>query len=418
VSGVSLAVTILIAIPGLVMLATTGYLVALAVAALRYRPPAEAADPPGATTVMVVIPAHNEELLIGRCLATLRNQTYPSDRYGILVVADNCTDHTASVAARAGASVLERVDPTRRGKGWALQFAIDTLLARPDAPRAVIIVDADGECDARLVETLTGVMNAGARVVQADDALDGGGSSRATLRAAAFTLVNRVRPQGRAVFGLPCSLQGSGMLFSRGVLEAFPWNAFSAIEDMEYGLRLREAGVGVVYTSGTRILHSAPSTAAASDVQQERWVGGKFALMRTHGPRLVRAAFRQRRAALVDAVIELAMPPLALAAAGIVAGVVVAAVCVSTGVTSSVPLIIWGASALLLCGFVVVGFIAGQVPGAAWRALPAAPTLVLSRVLRLRRVVGYDADSWVRTPRPGEGVADDAAIDPLETPRP
>ena len=140
-SGVSLAVTILIATPGLVMLAITGYLVALAVAALRYRPPAEAADPPGSTTVMVVIPAHNEELLIERCVAKLRNQTYPSDRYGILVVADNCTDHTASVAARAGASVLERVDPTRRGKGWALQFAIDTLLARPDAPRAVIIVD-------------------------------------------------------------------------------------------------------------------------------------------------------------------------------------------------------------------------------------------------------------------------------------
>jgi len=416
VIGVSLIVTILIAIPGVVMLAITGYLVVLAVAALRYRPPPEAADPPGAAPVMVVIPAHNEELLIGRCVATLRNQTYPSDRYGILVVADNCTDQTARVAEGAGASVLERVDTTRRGKGWALQFAIGTLLARTDPPRAIIIVDADAECDARFVASLTGVMNAGARVVQADDAIKGGGSSRATLRAAAFTLVNRVRPQGRAVLGLPCSLHGSGMLFSRGVLEAYPWDAFSAAEDTEYALQLRVGGVAVVYTSRARVLHAAPPTPEAADVQHERWVGGKFALIRTQGPRLLRQAVRERRLALVDAVIELAVPPLALAAASIVAGLAVATVGAVTGLSSSAPLLIWGAAALLLCGFVVVGFIAGRVPGAAWRALLAAPMLVISRVLRLHRVVGYDAGSWVRTPRPDEGTADDASIDPLETP--
>ena len=415
-SGLSLVVTILIAIPGVVMVAITGYLVVLAVAAFRYRPPPEAADPPGAAPVMVVVPAHNEELLIGRCVATLRNQTYSSDRYGILVVADNCTDQTVRAAADAGASVLERIDTTRRGKGWALQFAIDTLLARPAPPRAVIIVDADGECDPRLLETLTGVMNAGARVVQADDELASGGSPRATLRAAAFTLVNRVRPQGRAVLGLPCSLCGSGMLFSREVLEAFPWDAFTAAEDTEYGLRLRAGGVGVVYTSRTRIVHSAPPTLAAADVQQDRWVGGKFALIRTRGPRLLGQAIHQRRPALVDAVIELAVPPLALAAASIVAGLAVAAVAVATGLTSPAPLAIWGAAAALLCCFVVVGFIAGHLPRAAWRALLSAPMLVVSRVVRLRRVAGYDADAWVRTPRPGEGTPDDAAVDPLETP--
>ena len=45
----------------------------------------------------------------------------------------------------------------------------------------------------------------------------------------------------------------------------------------------------MVYTSRTRVVHSAPPTPEAADVQQERWVGGKFALMRTHGPRLLRA---------------------------------------------------------------------------------------------------------------------------------
>jgi len=416
VSGLGLILGVIIAIPGLVMVAITGYLLVLAAAALRYRPPAEAADASDAAPVMVVVPAHNEELLIGRCLATLRNQTYPSERYGILVVADNCTDQTAAAAARGGASVIERADTTRRGKGFALQLAFETLLARADPPRAVIVADADGECDPRLLETLIGVMNAGGQVVQSETAMGSDGSSRATLRASALVLINRVRPQGRAVLGLPGNLQGTGVLFSRGVLEAFPWDAFSAAEDLEYALRLRAGGVRVVYTSRTRTIQFDTPTAEAADIQQERWVGGKFALMRTEGPRLLRAAVRERSAALADALFELAVPPLALSAAAIVAGLAVAMLGVLTGLIGWTPLVIWGAAALLLAGFVVVGFIAGRLPGAAWRALLAAPGLVLSRALRLRRVVAYDADSWVRTPRPGEGTADETASDPVEAP--
>lgn len=416
-SAVGLIVALLVAIPGLVMVVITGYLAVLAVAALGYRPPAEAPDPPGAAPVAVVVPAHNEELLIGRCVATLRNQTYPSDRYEVHVLADNCTDETARVAAAAGARVIERTDTTQRGKGFALRFAFATLLARSQAPRAVIVVDADGECDPTFLATVVGVMNAGATVVQADDVLGSDGSALQTLRAAAFTLINRVRPQGRARFGLPCNLQGSGMLFSREVLERFPWDAFTATEDTEYGLRLRTGGVHVVYTNRTRVVHSAPPTRAAADVQQERWVGGKLALIRGYAPRLVRAALRERRAALVDALVDLVVPPLAFAAAAIVAGLIVAAALGALGITSWVPLAIWGAAALLLTGFVIVGFIGGRVPRAAWRALLAAPMLVVSRVLRLRRVVTYDAESWVRTPRAGETAPDDAPADPLETHR-
>ncbi len=102
------------------------------------------------------------------------------------------------------------------------------------------------------------------------------------------------------------------MLFSREVLERFPWDAFTATEDTEYGLRLRTGGVHAVYTNRTRVVHSAPPTRAAADVQQERWVGGKLALIRGYAPRLVRAALRERRAALVDALIDLIVPPLAL----------------------------------------------------------------------------------------------------------
>src|SRR5579862_269745 len=89
--------------------------------------------------VAVVIPAHNEALGIGDTLQSLIPQLKNGDR--LLVLADNCTDDTAAIAAAAGAEVAVRKDPILRGKGFALDFGIRHLERNP--PEVVLIVDAD-----------------------------------------------------------------------------------------------------------------------------------------------------------------------------------------------------------------------------------------------------------------------------------
>ena len=44
---------------------------------------------------MAIIPAHNEEMVIGNLIESLKNQDYDKDLYDIYVIADNCTDNTA-----------------------------------------------------------------------------------------------------------------------------------------------------------------------------------------------------------------------------------------------------------------------------------------------------------------------------------
>ena len=51
----------------------------------------------------VIIPAHNEEQVIRFLVESLGKQDYPRDFYNIFVIADNCGDNTASVAASSGA---------------------------------------------------------------------------------------------------------------------------------------------------------------------------------------------------------------------------------------------------------------------------------------------------------------------------
>ena len=84
-------------------------------------------ETPARTVVM--IPAHDEELGIVGTVACLTEAVREGlgGRGEVLVIADNCTDATAKLAEQAGARVLERVDPDRRGKGFAISYGAEAL---------------------------------------------------------------------------------------------------------------------------------------------------------------------------------------------------------------------------------------------------------------------------------------------------
>lgn len=68
----------------------------------------------------IPVPAHDEPS-IASTVENLLAVDHPKDLRRVIVVADNCTDDTAQRARSAGATVLERVDAERRGKGYALE---------------------------------------------------------------------------------------------------------------------------------------------------------------------------------------------------------------------------------------------------------------------------------------------------------
>ena len=90
----------------------------------------------GQSTVVVVIPAFNEERLIGSVV--LKTLCYPVK---VIVVDDGSIDLTADLAARAGAQVLHL--PENLGKGAALNAGVQKALEYD--PDAVILIDADGQ---------------------------------------------------------------------------------------------------------------------------------------------------------------------------------------------------------------------------------------------------------------------------------
>jgi len=398
-----LGLAMLLGLAGVVVAGFAVYQLTLAVAAFFYRGfrRGAEADPPRSRLV-VVVPAHDEAELIGRCVQSLHAQTYPRDLYEVVVVADNCTDETAALARAAGAQVLVRDVPNARGKGHALRWAIERVVDRKPAPDAIVVVDADSAADPSFLEALVAPFARGAHAVQGESLLSPEGSPQAALRATAFLLVNRVRPAGRAVLGGACNLAGNGMLFSREVLLTHPWSAFTSAEDLEYSIRLQAEGVRPAFAGGAVLRSPAAPNPRAAAEQQLRWEGGKAHLARTQIPRLLARAVRERRPSLVGTAFELAVPPLGLLAAAVAVGTIVASVLLAAGAVPVWPLAPWVVAVAAIPLYVLVGLVAAGAPGWAYRSLLRAPLIVLGKLLHVRRVVGFDAMTWVRTERAGE----------------
>ena len=353
------------------------------------------------TRVTVLVPAHDEAGQIAACVRSLRAQDYPPRLVEVLVVADNCADDTAARAAAAGARVLVRTDPGARGKGRALRWATDRLAAGDDAPDAVVVVDADTEAAPDFLSTLVRPFEAGAEAVQGESLLAEDGSRAAALRAAAFLLVNRVRPAGRAALGLPCTLCGNGMLLGCDLLRRHPWDAYSSAEDVEYTLRLRAAGVGVAFARGAVVRSPAAPNRAAAAQQELRWEGGRVRLGRTWIPALVAGGVRRRDAGLLDAAVELALPPLGVLTAAVVAGTTGSALLAAAGATPAWAVAPWAAALAATPVYVLAGLRAAGAPAWAYRAMAGAAPLVAAKVLRAPRTLTFRADTWVRTERAG-----------------
>lgn len=392
VRAIDLACTLL-AVP--VFLASA-YLALLAVLARRTAAVASTAP---SLRFDVVVPAHDEEATIVETVQSLSVLAYPRSLYRVLVVADNCEDGTADAAARAGAQVLVRHEPARRGKGYALACAFDHVLADGFA-EAVVVVDADTVVDPDLLSAFAARFAAGASAVQARYGVRNPSASwRSGLMALALGLFHVERSMARERLRLSCGLRGNGMGFTCELLRQVPHRACSIVEDVEYGMALGRAGHRVHYVSEVRVLGEMPTSEAAARSQRRRWEGGRFALARAHVPALLKEAVRRRDPVLLDLAMELMVPPLAYLASACVAGTLWSALALRYGVGGWLALLLWTASAAGLLVYAARGWALSGVGVRGLRYLAWAPLYVLWKASMLFERSRPAEKEWVRTAR-------------------
>jgi cellulose synthase/poly-beta-1,6-N-acetylglucosamine synthase-like glycosyltransferase len=267
-------------------------LLGMAVGALltrRKRPP----DGEPRSRFLVLIPAHDEERGIAATVASCRAADYPESLFSVLVIADNCTDRTASVAADAGARVVERFDAAKKSKGYAIEYVIGHLVQSGEfeALDALVLVDADTTIDADLLRRFDADLRAGDDWIQCYYTVANPDESwRTRLMTYAFSLFNGVMLLGQTAIGANGGLRGNGMCFSTRGLRRRPWVAYGLVEDMEFSWRLRLDGERIAFEPSSRVYGAMLGTGGkAAANQRRRWEFGRREIRRRYVPLLWRA---------------------------------------------------------------------------------------------------------------------------------
>lgn len=254
----------------------------------------------GPVTITVLIPAHNEQASLPATLSSLQRQAGRPQR--IIVVADNCTDATVTVARGAGVEVIETVDNSGK-KAGALNQALAVTLPDCGDNDLIMVMDADTILDDGFLESAADRFIAD-RALMAVGGLfygeDGAGVLGQFQRNEYIRYSREVRRRRGRVF----VLTGTASLFrpvalrtvagSRGtLLPGRPGDVYDTValtEDNELTIALKSLGALMLSPSRCSVVTEVMPTWRMLWAQRLRWQRGALENLGSYG--VTRQTFR------------------------------------------------------------------------------------------------------------------------------
>lgn len=260
------------------------------------------------TRLVVMIPAHNECLVLGAALASVMSQTGADDV--VLVIADNCSDNTAEIARSAGADVFVTHGNTYK-KAGALNQALEHLLPLVQDDCAICVMDADSSLAHDFIRTALATLNSAlvprqrrrkSRQVSSAEQIaavggiffghPGGGLVGQFQRNEYLRYARQVQASGKVWV-----LTGTGSMFRAGALrdvlrariagelpgEPSVYDILSLTEDNELTLALKSLGYKVASPTGCRVDTEIMPTWTKLWHQRLRWQRGALENLRHYG---------------------------------------------------------------------------------------------------------------------------------------
>jgi cellulose synthase/poly-beta-1,6-N-acetylglucosamine synthase-like glycosyltransferase len=257
----------------------------------------------------IVVPAHNEERVIEMLIRSCRAIDYPAELVDIYVVADNCTDATAEVAAAAGASVIRRENREERGKGYALDYAFRVILSGRRSYDAFVVFDADNLVHPDFLKIMNSHLCRGDRIIQGRmDAKNPTDTWISSTFAMSVWVSNRFWFLAKYNLGLSSVLGGTGMCIAADLIRDIGWGAHSFTEDLEFTMKALSRGVKTVWAHNAICYDEKVQTFGASWRQRRRWVQGQTTVAGTYIARMAWRGLTEGDPVLLDAAFQLFTP--------------------------------------------------------------------------------------------------------------
>ncbi len=224
--------------------------------------------------IAVLIVAHNEASVIEPLVLSVKNALSSHDR--VYVIADNCTDDTARLAAGAGAAVRSRSTGGPDGKGAALQWFINQERTALEEFNLLAILDADSQIPSDFIDKAKAAFVGDAVIQCYLQPVSYGGSPISTLSALSEILEQKTFDRIRSRLGWPIRLRGTGMLIPPAILIKVSDRIQTEVEDIALSLLFASAGIPIKQTDRISVYDPKPLEPASASKQRARWFRGQW----------------------------------------------------------------------------------------------------------------------------------------------
>lgn len=289
------------------LLLPLGYLLLLAIGAIYSTSMPLTYHRTPSTRFMIVIPAHNEAIVIRSTINQLWNLHYPSHLFTVHIIADHCSDNTTEVARHAGAVVHERNEGSRAGKGVALSWFFQRTLEKEPCD-VVVIFDADTQVDPEFLCVMDRRLAQGEQVIQGQHIISNPDQGWFPALAWAMFLVdNRFQNLGRSNLGWSAKNMGDSICFRVDILRNLGWGE-GLTEDYQLRQKLLLNGIRIVYEPAAMGYGEAPLTWARAREQRSRWLRGTRDASHQFAKHLIVEGIKKRDPAILDGAVQASFP--------------------------------------------------------------------------------------------------------------
>lgn len=254
----------------------------------------------------ILVPARNEEYVIGNLLKSLKNQEYPKESYDIFVIINNCTDKTKEIALENNVNVLE-CEENIKSKGEALRFAFNILECKDY--EAFIIFDSDNIVHPKFISKMNDALDEGYQIAQGfRDSKNPSDTWISSCYSIHYLIHNTFLNKSRMNIGKNTLINGTGFMISKKILDRRGYDSKTLTEDIELTVKSAINGENIAFVEEAITYDEQVTTFDASWKQRKRWSIGTIQCFKLYFKKLLKKGVRKKDFSCIDSFVFLISP--------------------------------------------------------------------------------------------------------------
>ena len=247
----------------------------------------------------LIIPARNEEAVVGKLIESIQKANYPQDKLHIFLIAHNCTDATAEVGRKLGATVYEYNNPEECTMGYAFRYLFDRIGEDYgiESYDGFFLFNADNIVDENFFDRMNDAFVAEGKksiITSFRNSKNFGSNTMSACYGLYFAYGCHYESRGRSVLGCSTRVQGTGYVIPREIVKD-GWNYVTLTEDWEFTADRIIENQKIVYCDDAMFYDEQPLGMRVMVRQRLRWARGHLLVCTTRLKDLLRALFRSKK---------------------------------------------------------------------------------------------------------------------------